>query len=111
MAYRRKLLVVVCEGGSHSIFTDRTGTGGHALNPRVKEATKERALAFFCAQVRGQHGASLTLGGNLERPLGEAADRELRPRSGSAIRKARNHFWQRARSSGQSGEHAIVFGA
>jgi predicted dienelactone hydrolase len=46
VADRRKLLVVF-EGGSHSIFTDRAGTGGSVLNRKVKAATKELALAFF----------------------------------------------------------------
>ncbi len=44
----RKWLAVY-EGGSHSIFTDRAGTGGALLNPQVKQATRELALAF----VRG----------------------------------------------------------
>jgi dienelactone hydrolase len=44
----RKWLAVF-EGGSHSIFTDRAGTGGALLNPQVKQATRELALAF----VRG----------------------------------------------------------
>ena len=52
VADRRKLLVVY-EGGSHSIFTDRAGTGGHALNPRVKAATKDLALAFFARSFEG----------------------------------------------------------
>ena len=55
VADRRKLLVVY-EGGSHSIFTDRAGTGGHALNPRVKAATKELALAFFQRSFEGDAG-------------------------------------------------------
>jgi len=42
----RKLLAVFA-GGSHSIFTDRSGTGGVALNPRVKTATRELTLAFL----------------------------------------------------------------
>jgi hypothetical protein len=33
--------------GSHSIFTDRTGTGGLNLNPQVKIATRQLALAFL----------------------------------------------------------------
>ena len=41
----RKWLAVY-EGGSHSMFTDRGGTGGVALNPQVKEATQALALAF-----------------------------------------------------------------
>jgi dienelactone hydrolase len=43
----RKWLAVY-EGGSHSMFTDRGGTGG-ALNAQAKAATRELALAF----VRG----------------------------------------------------------
>ena len=44
----RKWLAVY-EGGSHSMFTDRGGTGGATLNPQVKEATRALAVAF----VRG----------------------------------------------------------
>jgi predicted dienelactone hydrolase len=46
--------LVVFEGGSHSMFTDRAGTGGVALNPRVKTATKELALAFLSQVFEGQ---------------------------------------------------------
>jgi dienelactone hydrolase len=42
----RKFLAVF-EGGSHSMFTDRAGTGGVALNPQVKTATRELGLAFM----------------------------------------------------------------
>jgi dienelactone hydrolase len=48
----RKTLVMF-EGGSHSVFTDRAGTGGTTLNPQVKDATKELALAFFRATFDG----------------------------------------------------------
>jgi len=41
-----KMLVVFKEG-SHSIFTDRFGTGGMNLNPKVKIATRQLALAFL----------------------------------------------------------------
>jgi predicted dienelactone hydrolase len=44
----RKWLAVF-EGGSHSMFTDRGGTGGVTLNPMVKAATRDLASAF----VRG----------------------------------------------------------
>ncbi|MBT9491094.1 MAG: acetylhydrolase [Paucibacter sp.] len=50
--------LVVFEGGSHSMFTDRAGTGGVALNPRVKTATKEVALAFL-SQVFDGHNEAL----------------------------------------------------
>jgi predicted dienelactone hydrolase len=39
--------LAVFEGGSHSMFTNRPGTGGVTLNPQVKAATKELALAFL----------------------------------------------------------------
>ena len=43
---QRKTLAVFA-GGSHSMFTDRSGTGGAELNVQVKAATKELALAFM----------------------------------------------------------------
>ena len=49
----RKTLAVFA-GGSHSMFTDRSGTGGAELNVLVKVATKELALAF----MRNVFGAS-----------------------------------------------------
>jgi dienelactone hydrolase len=52
----RKWLAVF-EGGSHSIFTDRTGTGGPVLNPQVKQATRELALAFVRAVFDGDDAA------------------------------------------------------
>jgi predicted dienelactone hydrolase len=39
--------LAVFQGGSHSIFTSRGGTGGDELNPKVKAATRELALAFL----------------------------------------------------------------
>lgn len=42
----RKMLAVFKEG-SHSIFTDRMGTGGALLNPMVKVATRQLAVAFI----------------------------------------------------------------
>ncbi len=41
-----KLLAVFKEG-SHSMFTDRLGTGGAQLNPQVKAASRELMLAFL----------------------------------------------------------------
>ncbi|MFN7483241.1 MAG: alpha/beta hydrolase family protein, partial [Betaproteobacteria bacterium] len=52
----RKWLAVF-EGGSHSIFTDRGGTGGAVLNPRVKQATRELALAFVRGVFEGDERA------------------------------------------------------
>jgi predicted dienelactone hydrolase len=49
--------LVVFKEGSHSIFTDRLNSGGAELNPQVKRATREIALAFV-AQVLGGTPAS-----------------------------------------------------
>jgi predicted dienelactone hydrolase len=54
--------LAVFEGGSHSMFTDRPGTGGAELNPRVKTATKELSLAFVQAQFGVAADAPLGLG-------------------------------------------------
>jgi dienelactone hydrolase len=43
----RDKALAVFEGGSHSMFTDRPGTGGPELNPRVKLATQELTLTFL----------------------------------------------------------------
>ena len=45
--------LAVFKGGSHSIFTDRSGTGGVELNPRVKAATRELTLAFVREVLEG----------------------------------------------------------
>ena len=55
MAHRAKWLAVF-EGGSHSMFTDRAGTGGAVLNAQVKTATKELSLAFLKRVFDGQGG-------------------------------------------------------
>lgn len=47
-------LLAVFKQGSHSMFTDRLGTGGEALNPQVKKATRELILAFFQQVFAGQ---------------------------------------------------------
>jgi predicted dienelactone hydrolase len=49
--------LAVFEGGSHSIFTDRATSGGAALNPRVKSATQELALAFLRSVFDAQDDA------------------------------------------------------
>jgi pimeloyl-ACP methyl ester carboxylesterase len=46
-----KKTLAVFDGGSHSMFTDRAGTGGTDLNPQVKTATRELALAFAQTQL------------------------------------------------------------
>jgi pimeloyl-ACP methyl ester carboxylesterase len=50
----RKALAVF-QGGSHSIFTDRAGTGGVDLNPRVKQATQELSVAFLASVLDDRH--------------------------------------------------------
>jgi pimeloyl-ACP methyl ester carboxylesterase len=50
--------LAVFEGGSHSMFTDRAGTGGVVLNPQVKAATRELSLAFL-RQVFDGEGSEL----------------------------------------------------
>lgn len=50
--------LAVFEGGSHSIFTDRAGTGGAVLNPQVKAATQALSLAFV-QRVLGQDTGAL----------------------------------------------------
>jgi predicted dienelactone hydrolase len=49
--------LAVFEGGSHSIFTNRASTGGAELNPKVKAATKELALAFLRRVFEGKEEA------------------------------------------------------
>ena len=48
----RKALAMF-NGGSHSMFTDRAGTGGVLLNGQVKAATKELAIAFLRQVLQG----------------------------------------------------------
>jgi len=50
-------MLAVFEGGSHSIFTDRTTSGGAPLNPRVRSATQELALAFLRSVFNAQDDA------------------------------------------------------
>jgi dienelactone hydrolase len=45
--------LAVFEGGSHSIFTDRAGTGGALLNAQVKQATRALVLAFVQGVLGG----------------------------------------------------------
>ena len=46
--------LAVYTGGSHSMFTDRMGPGGEALNRAVKHATRELALGFTERVLRGR---------------------------------------------------------
>ena len=56
MGGARKWLAVF-EGGSHSMFTDRGGTGGVALNGLVKAATQALTLAFLRTVFDGDGSA------------------------------------------------------
>ena len=56
MGDARKTLVVFT-GGSHSIFTDRSNTGGAELNPKVKAATQALSLAFLKQTFGGEANA------------------------------------------------------
>lgn len=49
--------LAVFKGGSHSIFTDRIGTGGMELNPKVKAATRDLAVAFLNTLFAGDADA------------------------------------------------------
>ena len=49
----RKWLAVF-QGGSHNMFTDRTGSGGTSLNPQVKEASRALVLAFLRQVFEGE---------------------------------------------------------
>jgi predicted dienelactone hydrolase len=46
----REKSLVVFKGGSHSMFTDRSNTGGATLNPLVKRATSELTRLFLLRQ-------------------------------------------------------------
>lgn len=46
--------LAVFKGGSHSVFTDRAGTGGVEANPRIKTATKELVADFVRAVFDGE---------------------------------------------------------
>jgi predicted dienelactone hydrolase len=50
-------VLAMFQGGSHSIFTDRAGTGGTELNPQVKAATQALATAFLGQVFQGDGSA------------------------------------------------------
>jgi pimeloyl-ACP methyl ester carboxylesterase len=64
----RDKTLAVFAGGSHSIFTDRSGTGGTQLNAQVKTATRELTLAFI-SQVFGGAGGSIERWTERYRPI------------------------------------------
>jgi dienelactone hydrolase len=53
--------LAVFKEGSHSMFTDRLGTGGAELNPKIKIATRELALAFLKVHLAFQAGGKPAL--------------------------------------------------
>lgn len=70
---KRKWLAVF-EGGSHSMFTDRSGTGGVVLNPQVKAATRELAVAFIHGVLDGDETALAAWPGRHARILARFAE-------------------------------------
>ena len=52
----RKTLAVF-QGGSHSIFTDRSSPGGPQVNQQVKAATRDLTLGFMRSILAGEHSA------------------------------------------------------
>jgi dienelactone hydrolase len=52
-----KRALAVFQGGSHSVFTDRLGTGGIQQNPQIKLATRELGLAFWQEVFAAEQGA------------------------------------------------------
>lgn len=60
--------LAVFTGGSHSMFTDRAGTGGVQLNAQVKVATRELSLAFI-TQVFGGAAEALDRWTERHRPI------------------------------------------
>ncbi|MFY7856542.1 MAG: alpha/beta hydrolase family protein [Rubrivivax sp.] len=53
-------VLAMFEGGSHSVFTDRAGTGGAVLNPQIKRATQDLSLAFLRRCFDGEERALAT---------------------------------------------------
>jgi predicted dienelactone hydrolase len=49
--------LAIFNGGSHSMFTDRSTTGGLFLNPQVKMATRSLSLAFVHHILHGNESA------------------------------------------------------
>ena len=64
----RKALAVF-DGGSHSMFTDRAGTGGSELNPQVKAATQALSLAFLRHVFDQGDAGALALWAERHRPI------------------------------------------
>jgi pimeloyl-ACP methyl ester carboxylesterase len=61
-------ILTVFQDGSHSVFTDRAGTGGILLNAQIKAATQTLSLAFLRRIFDGANEATLTWG-NENQPL------------------------------------------
>jgi pimeloyl-ACP methyl ester carboxylesterase len=65
---RHKALAMF-DGGSHSMFTDRPGTGGTELNPRVKAATRDLSLAFLHGLFGRADSSALSQWAERHRPI------------------------------------------
>lgn len=67
--------LAVFAGGSHSIFTDRAGTGGALLNPQVKAATQALSTAFLGSVFSGDGTALQQVGLRLGSLLAQFSQR------------------------------------
>ncbi|MBL8516799.1 MAG: alpha/beta fold hydrolase [Betaproteobacteria bacterium] len=85
----QKVLAVFKEG-SHSVFTDRMGTGGATLNPKIKVATRKLALAFL-DRVFGQERLTLEGWQTSYSPLLAIFEARAGGAPGAGIGTARTH--------------------
>lgn len=80
IAHPHKLLAVF-SGGSHSMFTDRSFTGGPWLNAQVKAATADLALAFFGWTFESDNAALAQWRTHWQPILAQAPATDLAPRT------------------------------
>ncbi|MDX2220507.1 MAG: alpha/beta fold hydrolase [Burkholderiales bacterium] len=80
-------VLAVFKDGSHSVFTDRAGTGGATLNPKIKVATRKLALAFL-DRVFGQERITLDGWKEAYTPLLARFEGNLSPATGTGISAA-----------------------
>lgn len=80
-------VLAVFKDGSHSVFTDRLGTGGTTLNPKIKVATRKLAVAFL-DRVFGQERITLDGWKEAYTPLLARFEGTLGPAKGVGIGSA-----------------------
>lgn len=83
-------MLAVFKDGSHSVFTDRGGTGGATLNPKIKVATRKLALAFL-DRVFGQERITIDSWKASYTPLLARFEGSLGTPSGTGIGVAATH--------------------